>query len=49
MFKYSITKKQVYALVLESKKNTYNSRQKVYTVKKIISKRLHKIAKYFKG
>ncbi len=39
MFKYSITKKQVYALVLESKKNTYNSRQKVYTVKKIISKK----------
>ncbi len=39
MFKYSITKKQVYALVLASKKNTYNSRQKVYTVKKIISKK----------
>ena len=33
MFKYSITKKQVYALVLESKKITYRPRQKNYSVK----------------
>ena len=39
MFKYSITKKQVYALVLESKKITYKPRQKNYSVKKIISKK----------
>ena len=39
MFKYSITKKQVYALVLESKKITYRPRQKNYSVKKIISKK----------
>ena len=39
MFRYSITKKQVYALVLESKKITYKPRQKNYSVKKIISKK----------
>ena len=39
MFKYSITKKQVYALVLESKKITYKPRQKNYSVKKVISKK----------
>ena len=39
MFKYSITKKQVYALVLESKKITYKPRQKNYSIKKIISKK----------
>ena len=39
MFKYSITKKQVHALVLESKKITYKPRQKNYSVKKIISKK----------
>ena len=34
MFKYSITKKQVYALVLESKKITYKPRQKKLFSKK---------------